>query len=158
MAVSTSVLIIISFVNYPDSIRLKNINIKEILIGIGSAVFLYVVFYTGKLILDSINIIPHHNENISLVYANKGIFQGWVIALLLFFPVGFGEETVPTNVDPVSLVVHRLGNAADVAGHLKDNGENVRLFEQLERSRKASRTCADDNGMFFFRCHFRSGK
>jgi uncharacterized protein len=92
ISVSTSILIIISFFNYPDSIKFANINLKEILIGVGSAVFLYAIFYLGKFVLDNISIFPHHSENISSVYANKGILPGWVIALLLFFPVGFGEE------------------------------------------------------------------
>ena len=92
MAFSTSVLIVISLITYPDSIRLKDVNFREIFIGIGSAILLYTVFWFGKYVLDASGIIPNHNQNISSVYANKGIFPGWLIALLLFFPIGFGEE------------------------------------------------------------------
>ena len=92
MAISTSILIIISLTNFPDSIKLNEIKFQEILIGIGSAVLLYCVFWFGKYILDLTGFIPNHNQNISSVYASKGIFPGWVIALLLFFPIGFGEE------------------------------------------------------------------
>jgi len=44
------------------------------------------------MILDSNNIIPGHNQNSSNVYANREIFPGWLVALMLFFPIGFGEE------------------------------------------------------------------
>ena len=92
MSISTSILIVISFVNYPDLIKFDKIYYKEILIGIGSAILLYAIFFVGRFLLDNISIIPHHRENISLVYANKGIVPSWLIALLLFFPIGFGEE------------------------------------------------------------------
>jgi membrane protease YdiL (CAAX protease family) len=43
-------------------------------------------------VLDSIGIIPNHEQNIANVYANKGSVPPWIIAMLLFFPIGFGEE------------------------------------------------------------------
>lgn len=92
MAVSTSVLSVISFAHYRDHFRKDYNYVKEISIGIASAVILYGVFFSGKIILDNIGIIPNHEQNISGVYANKGILPGWLIAVLLFFPVGFGEE------------------------------------------------------------------
>lgn len=92
MAISTTVLGIISFVYYRDHFKKEYDYIKEIAIGIASAIILYGVFYLGKIILDSSGIIPNHEHNISGVYANKGILPGWVIAILLFFPIGFGEE------------------------------------------------------------------
>lgn len=92
MAVSTIILLTISIVNYPDSIKLININLKEISLGIGSAILLYIVFWLGKNLLDLTGILPNHNQDISSVYASKEIYPSWIVAMLLFFPIGFGEE------------------------------------------------------------------
>lgn len=92
MAFSTVLLSAISHINYRDQLKKEFINLKEIGIGIGSAVLLYGVFFIGKIVLDNIGFIPNHEQSISNVYANKGAVPGWVIALLLFFPIGFGEE------------------------------------------------------------------
>lgn len=92
MAFSTSLLSVISYVNFKDQLKKEFFNLKEISIGIGSAVLLYFVFFFGKYILDTFGIIPNHSQNISNVYANKEVFPGWIVAMLLFFPIGFGEE------------------------------------------------------------------
>ena len=92
MAFSTSLLSVISFVNYREQLKVSVSMVKEILIGIGSALLLYGVFWLGKFILDNIGIIPNHNAGISNVYANKGLFPPWLIGIMLFFPIGFGEE------------------------------------------------------------------
>ena len=92
MAISTSLLTIISLFRYRDQLKFANWNKKDILIGIGSAIFLYAVFFIGKKLLDVIGIIPNHNANINNVYANKGQLPAYGVALLLFFPIGFGEE------------------------------------------------------------------
>ncbi|MBN1633068.1 MAG: CPBP family intramembrane metalloprotease [Ignavibacteria bacterium] len=92
MAVSTTILSVISFAHYRDHFKKEYNYIREIIIGIASAVILYGVFYLGKIILDSSALIPNLEQNISGVYASKGIIPEWVIAILLFFPAGFGEE------------------------------------------------------------------
>jgi hypothetical protein len=92
MAFSTSILYAISIIYNGDQLNREYFKINEILIGISSAVVLYFVFWLGKIILDKYGIIPNHNQNISSVYANKEVFPGWLVALLLFFPIGFGEE------------------------------------------------------------------
>lgn len=92
MVFSTSVLSIISLRNNRNQLKQGNINFKEIFIGIASAVILYLVFFAGKYLLDLLKIIPNHEQGISNVYATRGILPGWLIALFLFFPVGFGEE------------------------------------------------------------------
>ena len=92
MAVSTSILSAVSLYYYRDQLKKEHWSAKEVLIGIGSALVLYGIFFLGRQILDAINIIPGHGDKISNVYANKGIFPGWIVALLLFFPIGFGEE------------------------------------------------------------------
>jgi uncharacterized protein len=92
MAFSTSVLYSISILYYRKQLNREFFKINEIIIGISSAVVLYFIFWFGKFILDKYGIIPNHNQNISSVYANKEAFPGWLVALLLFFPIGFGEE------------------------------------------------------------------
>ncbi len=92
MAFSTSVLYAISILYYRDQLNRENFKVTEILIGISSAVVLYLIFCFGKFILDKYGIIPNHNQNISSVYANREALPSWMVALLLFFPIGFGEE------------------------------------------------------------------
>ena len=92
MAFSTSVLSIISYVHYKDQFRKEYFDLKEIALGIGSAALLYFVFLLGRFILDNIGLIPNHAQNISSVYANKEQLPEWAVAMLLFFPIGFGEE------------------------------------------------------------------
>lgn len=92
MAFSTILLSAISLISYKDTFKKEYINLKEIGIGIGSSIILYLVFFAGKYILDSTGLIPGHTSNIQGVYASKGIFPNWVVAMMLFFPIGFGEE------------------------------------------------------------------
>jgi len=92
MAFSTSILYAISIIYYREQLSREYFKINEILIGVSSAIVLYFIFWLGKFILDKYGIIPNHNQNISSVYANKEVFPGWLVALLLFFPIGFGEE------------------------------------------------------------------
>jgi hypothetical protein len=92
MAFSTSLLSVISYLHYKDQFRKEFFNFKEIAIGIGSAAVLYFIFFFGRYVLDTFGIIPDHANNINSVYANKEQLPEWVVAMLLFFPIGFGEE------------------------------------------------------------------
>ena len=92
MVISTTILSVISIITFKDQLRLSNFNFKEISIGILSAVILYIVFFAGRYLLDVLKIIPEHQQNISNVYARPGVVPKWLIAMFLFFPVGFGEE------------------------------------------------------------------
>lgn len=92
MAFSTSILYTISIIHYRDQLSREKFKLKEITIGISSALLLYLIFWFGKFVLDKYGIIPNHNQNISSVYANKEAFPGWLVAVMLFFPIGFGEE------------------------------------------------------------------
>ncbi|HEY5534981.1 MAG TPA: type II CAAX endopeptidase family protein [Ignavibacteria bacterium] len=92
MTFSASLLSVISLSVFRDQLSLKNFNFKEISIGIISAVILYIVFYTGRQMLDLFHIIPDHQQGISNVYARPGAIPKWLIGMLLFFPIGFGEE------------------------------------------------------------------
>ena len=92
MAFSTTVLYAISIIYYRNQFKKEFFNFKEFSIGISSAALLYLIFWFGKFILDKYGIIPNHNQNISSVYANREVMPSWLVALLLFFPIGFGEE------------------------------------------------------------------
>jgi uncharacterized protein len=92
MAFSTSVLYAISIYYYRDQLNRENFKMTEIAIGISSAAVLYLIFWFGKFILDKYGIIPNHNQNISSVYANREALPSWLVAVFLFFPIGFGEE------------------------------------------------------------------
>ena len=71
-------------------------NIRNIIIGVGAAILLYGIFFVGNHILvwasDSIGIIPKRAENLDSIYANSEAISPALIAMLLFFPIGFGEE------------------------------------------------------------------
>lgn len=92
MAFSTSILYAISIFYYRNQLNRVYFKIIEIVIGVLSAATLFFIFWFGKYILDAYGIIPNHNQNISSVYANREVIPAWLVAVLLFFPIGFGEE------------------------------------------------------------------
>ncbi|OGL42229.1 MAG: hypothetical protein A2161_06665, partial [Candidatus Schekmanbacteria bacterium RBG_13_48_7] len=75
----------------------KEINLRNIIIGIALAILLYIIFWTGNkfiIFLSSLKpgLVPERIENLNSIYANRGMFSSYVISALLFFPIGFGEE------------------------------------------------------------------
>jgi uncharacterized protein len=70
--------------------------INKVLIGIVAAGLLYGIFWLGHLGLIAIHnhtgLLPQRAENLNAVYANQGHVAPGLVALLLFFPIGFGEE------------------------------------------------------------------
>jgi membrane protease YdiL (CAAX protease family) len=69
---------------------ISNNIIQKILIGIGSAAALYMIFYIGNII--SPMIIPDAGEKILTIYDFKSDQSPLKIALLVFFITGPGEE------------------------------------------------------------------
>jgi len=74
---------------WPDS--------RDLLIGIGSAAALYALFFVGNelLILTEkwlSGLALNRGQNINSIYANRGALPPGLVAALLFFPIGFGEE------------------------------------------------------------------
>lgn len=68
-----------------------DLSLKHLLIGVASAMFLYGVFWVGSEVLTVI--MPSSRaEHLASIYANKGSLPPVAVALLLFFPIGFGEE------------------------------------------------------------------
>ncbi|PIR17607.1 MAG: CPBP family intramembrane metalloprotease [Deltaproteobacteria bacterium CG11_big_fil_rev_8_21_14_0_20_49_13] len=90
MSTSTSMLIVISYLFGRPLFKEEELNLKNISLGIASAMALYLVFWTGKKLLPFF--VPTHAENLGAVYGNMGYAPAFVVAILLFFPIGFGEE------------------------------------------------------------------
>jgi len=97
MSFSTSLLAAISFVFGRPLFFREELTWKNILLGILAAAALYAVFRAGNEVLILISrflpaLIPDRAGNINAVYANRGTLPPLVVGILLFFPIGFGEE------------------------------------------------------------------
>jgi uncharacterized protein len=64
--------------------------LKNILIGVASAILLYGIFWIGNQMLAMI--LSTRAEHLGAIYANKGSLSPMIVGALLFFPIGFGEE------------------------------------------------------------------
>jgi hypothetical protein len=71
-------------------------SIKDLIGGIFSGLLLYAVFWAGNELLIFLSgymqLFENRAENISVIYANRRSLPSVLVALLLFFPIGFGEE------------------------------------------------------------------
>ena len=70
---------------------------KDAAIGIASAAALYGVFFLGNQVLWLTEkwfpiLMAGRSQNLSDIYANRGSLAPGVVAAVLFFPIGFGEE------------------------------------------------------------------
>lgn len=96
MTFNTILLSMISFYRGGRLFTKKEWSVRNILLGIGAAALLYGIFLTGHHILvwatNNIGILPKRAENLNSIYANREIISPAIIAALLFFPIGFGEE------------------------------------------------------------------
>ena len=97
MSISTSLLAAVSFAVKRPMILREELSLKNILAGILAAGLLYVVFLVGNQALALVSgafssLIPDRAGNIEAVYANRGALSPAVVGVLLFFPIGFGEE------------------------------------------------------------------
>ncbi len=94
---STSLLAAIAFL-LGRPLRLgREFTAKNVLIGVLLAALLYAVFYLGNQFLILVSrlfpaLLPDRAGNIASVYANLGGLSPALVSLLLFFPIGFGEE------------------------------------------------------------------
>ncbi len=89
MIVSTSILTLLSIALARRSI-LRECRIREIGIGIIATVVLYVIFYSGNLVVR--HLFAHGGEAIGSIYTLKGHYPLWFLTLTLLFPIGPGEE------------------------------------------------------------------
>ena len=121
MAISTLILTGIGLSADPGMLR--GWNPRMIALGIGSALVLWGIFWTGNELLQLINahvveILPERSMQLQSVYANRDAIPRPLLLLLLMFPVGFGEEVFWRGLVQKQLQ-HRflkgLGYAAGVA-------------------------------------------
>jgi membrane protease YdiL (CAAX protease family) len=94
---STSLLAAIAFVLGRPLLLGRKFTAKDVLLGVVLAGLLYALFYAGNQFLMMASrlfpaLLPDRAGNIASVYANLGGLSPALVSLLLFFPIGFGEE------------------------------------------------------------------
>ena len=94
---STSLLAAIAFALGRPLLPSREFTAKNLLLGILLAALLYAIFYVGNQFLVLVSrlfpaLLPDPAGNIASVYANLGGLSSALVAFLLFFPIGFGEE------------------------------------------------------------------
>jgi membrane protease YdiL (CAAX protease family) len=94
---STSLLAAIAFALGRPLLPSREFTAKNLLLGILLAALLYAIFYVGNQFLVLVSrlfpaLLPDPAGNIASVYANLGGLSPGLVAFLLFFPIGFGEE------------------------------------------------------------------
>ncbi len=87
---SAAILATLSFWLQPYPGQHLKFNGSAIIIGLLSAAFLYLIFWTGKAV--SAAILPFSGQQIGGIYAKGTGTSMWMIALLLFFITGPAEE------------------------------------------------------------------
>lgn len=97
MSFSTTLLSVISFILTKPLFEKTDFSGRNVALGVGSAAILYGIFFLGnELLIAFQDIFPEllgqRADNIQSVYSNRGDVPRFLVAVLLFFPIGFGEE------------------------------------------------------------------
>ncbi|MDD5010361.1 MAG: type II CAAX endopeptidase family protein [Syntrophorhabdaceae bacterium] len=96
MTFNTLFLSIISFASGKIPWHRGDWSLRNISIGILAAMALYGIFWLGHEILilagTYTGMLPRRAENLNAIYASRAELPQYIIAILLFFPIGFGEE------------------------------------------------------------------
>ena len=90
MSLSISALVLMSLVFNRDNFKIGRLTIRHILIGIFSAIALYIIFYLGNIITGFL--FPFKDSQVLSVYSNRSNGNLIWIGLLLLFVIGPGEE------------------------------------------------------------------
>ena len=91
MAVATPILAAFSLVQIvPQRKDFRAFRPRQMLIGIGSAVLLYGIFYVGNILLRLL--VPESRFMVASVYATGRALPQWAVALLLLFVTSPAEE------------------------------------------------------------------
>jgi len=90
MSLSISALVLMSLIFNKGNLKIERLTIRHILIGIFSAIALYIIFYLGNII--SGYLFPFKDSQVLSVYSNRSKGNLIWIGLLLFFIIGPGEE------------------------------------------------------------------
>jgi membrane protease YdiL (CAAX protease family) len=94
---STSLLSAVAFALGRPLIPSREFTATNVFVGVLLAALLYALFYAGNQFLMLVSrlfpaLLPDRAGNIASVYANLGGLSPTLVGLLLFFPIGFGEE------------------------------------------------------------------
>ena len=94
---STSLLSVVAFVLGRPLLSRQEFTAKNLFLGVVLAALLYAVFFVGNQFLMLVSrlfpaLLPDRAGNIASVYSNLGGLSPALVGLLLFFPIGFGEE------------------------------------------------------------------
>ena len=90
MSLSISALVVMSLVYNKGIFKIERLTLRHILIGISSAMALYIIFYLGNII--SGYLFPFKDSQVLSVYSNRSKGNLIWIGLLLLFIIGPGEE------------------------------------------------------------------
>jgi membrane protease YdiL (CAAX protease family) len=90
ISLSASTLAILSVFIQPDTLRRLRLNTKTILLGLASALLLYLIFWAGKQV--STFLFPFAGQQIGSIYGKGEGMPLWAIFLLLFCVTGPCEE------------------------------------------------------------------
>jgi len=90
MTLSISTLVLMAYIFSENKIQLGKMNVRHIIIGVLSAIFLYIVFYFGNIISGFL--FPFKDAQVMSVYSNRSNGSSLGIGLLLLFIIGPGEE------------------------------------------------------------------
>jgi len=90
MCLSLLLLLILAFIIKRDILAIGKIRSRHLIIGIISALLLYLIFYLGNMITDYV--FPFKDVQITSIYQNKAGTSPVIIGALLLFFIGPGEE------------------------------------------------------------------
>jgi len=90
MSLSISTLVLMSLAFNKDNFKFGKLTIRHILIGIISAIGLYLIFYLGNILTGYL--FPFKDSQVLSVYSNRANGNLIWIGLLLLFVIGPGEE------------------------------------------------------------------
>lgn len=90
MSLSIGLLTSIALIIDKNILKIKRITSKQILIGILSAILLYLIFYIGNIVTGYI--FPFKDAQVLSVYSNRSQGNPLWIGLLLLLVIGPGEE------------------------------------------------------------------
>lgn len=90
MSLSISTLVLMSLAFSRDNLKIRKLTIRHILIGISSAIVLYIIFYLGNIVSGFL--FSFKDYEVLSVYSNRSSGNLLWIGLLLLFVIGPGEE------------------------------------------------------------------
>ena len=90
MSLSISALVLMALIFNKNTFKLGKLTKRHIVIGISSAIALYIIFYLGNIVSGFI--FPFKDSQVLSVYSNRSSGNLIWIGLLLLFIIGPGEE------------------------------------------------------------------